>query len=124
MSGPSDAVGYKNPPSATRRKKRQSGNPGGRRRAGSESAVETIDRLLMRRIRVVENGRARRMTILQAIVMQLCAKENAGNPRALNVRLKYEELARGSRPPETQIEFVDDDYTRALGAGLRGGGDE
>ena len=117
MSGPSDAVGYKNPPSATRWKKGQSANPGGRSSARSKNAVETIDRLLLRPVNVSENGRRRRAPTLEAILIQLWAKEFAGDQRALRTRLKYEELARRNRPPDLEIEFVDSDYTRALVAG-------
>ena len=107
-------MGYKRPPRTTRWKTGQSGNPGGRRRAHSESAVETIDRLLLRPVDLTENGVARRVPALEAIILQLWAKEIAGDPRALRTRLKYEELARRERPTGVEIRFVDSDYTRAL----------
>jgi Family of unknown function (DUF5681) len=114
VSEPSDTVGYKRPPRASRWKKGQSGNPGGRRRTHAESAVETIDRRLLRPIVIVESGTRRKVATVEAIILQLWAKEIVGDRRASRALLQYEELARRVRPPGVEIRFVDSDYTRAL----------
>jgi Family of unknown function (DUF5681) len=64
-SSPEDYhVGYKRPPKETRWKKGQSGNPARRHPPRSISAIETVDRLLLRRVKVVEKGETRTITAL------------------------------------------------------------
>jgi nucleotidyltransferase/DNA polymerase involved in DNA repair len=116
MSSP-PAVGYKRPPEQARWKKGQSGNPSRRYPARSISAVEMIDEELLRPIDIVENGVTRRVSTLEAIVLQLWRKEVSGDRRALSVRLKYQEFARQNTKQRVEITFVDSDYTRALAAG-------
>jgi hypothetical protein len=111
-------VGYKRPPKETRWKKGQSGNPARRYPARSISAVEMIDRLLLRPIEIVEKGETKKVTALEVIVLQLWRQELAGDRRALGVRLKYEEIARENAEQGVEIEFVESYYTRALAAGL------
>jgi hypothetical protein len=109
--------GYKRPPEKGRWKKGQSGNPRRRYPARSISAVEMIDGELLRPIDIVENGETRRVSTLEAIVLQLWRKEVSGDRRALSVRLKYQEFARQNAKQGVEITFVDSDYTRALAAG-------
>jgi Family of unknown function (DUF5681) len=82
MSSP-PGVGYKRPPEKGRWKKGQSGNPRRRYPARSISAVEMIDGELLRPIDVVENGVTRRVSTLEAIILQLWRKEVSGDRRAL-----------------------------------------
>jgi len=117
-------VGYKRPPKATRWKKGQSGNPQRRHPAPALSALETIDRHLLRLIDVVEAGVPKKVTVLAAIIVQLWQKELAGDQRALAVRLKYEEIARETAERGVEVEFVDSDYTRALAVGRPPDGDK
>jgi hypothetical protein len=118
-SSPKDYdVGYKRPPKKTRWKKGQSGNPARRHPPRSVSAIETIDRLLLRRVEVVEKGETRKITALELIVLQLWQQELAGNRRALGVRLKYGGIARENAERGVEVEFVESDYTRALAVGL------
>ena len=120
MSAPSKGykIGYKRPPKETRWKKGQSGNPDRRRPARTVSALEAIDRLLLRPIEVVEKGETRRVTALEVIVLQLWQQELAGNRRALGVRLKYEGIARENAGRGVEVELAETNYTRALAAGL------
>lgn len=110
-------VGYKRPPKATRWKKGQSGNPSRRHPMQTFSALEAIDRLLLQPIEVVEKGKSRRVTTLEAIVLQLWQQELSGNQRALVVRLKYERIAQEDTERGVEIEFAESDYSRALAAG-------
>jgi hypothetical protein len=116
MSSPS-AVGYKRPPEQSRWKKGQSGNPNHRYPRRSISVVEMIDGLLSGPIDIVENGVTRRVSTLEAIILQLWRKEVSGDRRALSVRLKYQEFARQNAKQRVEITFVDSDYTRALAGG-------
>ena len=95
MSAPVDAyeVGYARPPKETRWKKGQSGNAGPKKcRAASVATVEIIDRLFVEPVEIVENGVARKVSTLEAILMRLWAAEMSGSKRAGRVRLQFLEL--------------------------------
>ena len=110
-------IGYKRPPKATRWKKGQCGNPNRRYPARTANALEVIDKLLLRPMEVVENGKTRKVTALEVIVLQLWQQELAGNGRALAVRLKYEDIARENAERGVEVDLTESDYTRALAAG-------
>ncbi|MGH6797004.1 MAG: DUF5681 domain-containing protein [Roseiarcus sp.] len=95
-------VGYKNPPKHTRWKKGQCGNPQRRRkRAAAPGTVELIDAALNQRIPIRENGTTRRVSVFEAILLQLFRKEMAGDRRAARVRLLYQEFVEAvCGPPE------------------------
>jgi hypothetical protein len=95
LSAPDDAyeVGYGRPPKETRWKKGQSGNAGPKqRRPASVATVEIIDRLFGEPVEIVENGVAREVSSLEAILMRLWAAEMSGSKRAGRVRLQFLEL--------------------------------
>jgi len=86
-------VGYGRPPKETRWKKGQSGNAGPKkRRPASVATVEIIDRLFGQPVEIVENGVARKVSTLEAILMRLWAAEMSGSKRAGRVRLQFLEL--------------------------------
>jgi hypothetical protein len=94
-----DVVGYKRPPKAAQWKKGTSGNPKGGRKCTLLNGVE---------IDIVEHGVKRRVSVLEAILLRLWAKEIAGNKRAAAVRLKYEEFVpKPTGAPEIIIRKVD-----------------
>jgi hypothetical protein len=115
------SVGYGNPPRSTRWKKGQSGNPSRRYPARSRNLVEMIDSLFMSPINLVENGVTRRVTTLEAIILQLWRQEVSGDDGALAVRLKYEKFASQNSARRVEIAFVDSDYTRVFAGGPPGG---
>jgi Family of unknown function (DUF5681) len=95
LSAPDDAyeVGYGRPPKETRWKKGQSGNAGAKKRKPAAVAtVEIIDRLFVTPVEIVENGVARKVGALEAILMRLWAAEMSGSKRAGRVRLQFQEL--------------------------------
>jgi hypothetical protein len=65
---------------------------------------------------ITVSGERKRITALEAIILQLRAKDLSDHPRASKVRLKYEEFARQNSQARPQIVFVDSDYTQALAA--------
>jgi hypothetical protein len=65
------AVGYKRPPEHTRWKTGQCGNPRRHYRRASKGTVELIDKMFGEQITIVENGVSRRVTVFQAILLQL-----------------------------------------------------
>jgi hypothetical protein len=105
-----DAVGYRRPPLATRWKKGRSGNPKGRRKHASLGVVKTIDRKFAEEIDIIENGVKRRVSVFEAILLRIWAKEMAGDKRAAAVRMQYQELVpKPTEPPEIIIREVDDE---------------
>ena len=107
MNAPDDAyeVGYGRPPKETQWKKGQSGNAGAKkRRPAAVATVEIIDRLFVKPVEIVENGVARKVSILEAILMRLWAAELSGSKRAGKVRLQFQELVEDDKEREIIIE--------------------
>jgi hypothetical protein len=113
-----DTIGYGRPPKQTRWKKGQSGNPNRRYPARSKGTVEMIDRFFLKPVEITVNGVDKKVSTLEAIVLQLWLREIAGDRKALDVRLKYEAFARENSEIKVEMIFVDNDYTRALATGL------
>jgi hypothetical protein len=74
-----------------------------RRAQEPESALEIIDRALRTPVKIIENGVARKVTIVEAIVIQLLRAEAAGSKRAATVRLKYQRLSRNRKKQRIEI---------------------
>jgi Family of unknown function (DUF5681) len=111
-----DRIGYKRPPRKTRWKKGQSGNPRRRKPANRsrESAVATVDRLLLASVPITLNGEATRVTTLDAIMYQLLHKAMSGNASALRVLLKYKQFASQNMQKRVDLSFVENAYTEAV----------
>jgi hypothetical protein len=118
MSAPSDddEIGYGRPPKRTRFRKGESRNRNRRYRKRSEGRAEMMTRILLKPVDITVSGERKRITALEAIVLQLRAKDLSDHPRASKVRLKYEEFARQNSQPRPQFVFVDSDYTQAVAA--------
>jgi hypothetical protein len=116
MNEPSDdyRVGYGRPPLHSRWRKGLSGNPRHRKPKIRESAVETIDSLLLAPIQITLSGETKTVSALEAIILQLIQKSMAGNSRASRVLLRYQEFANRNLEKKLELTFVDSDYTRAL----------
>jgi Family of unknown function (DUF5681) len=123
VSDPSDyRVGYGRPPLETRWRKGQSSNHPRQRPKPPESLVATIDRLLRTPLQITVNGETKRLSALEAIIMQLVQKSMSGNRRASRVLLKYQEFANRNTEKTLELTFADNDYTRAF-SGQRTGAD-
>jgi hypothetical protein len=118
MSAPSDddEIGYGRAPKRTRFRKGESRNRNRRYRKRSEGRAEMMTRILLKPVDITVSGERKRITALEAIVLQLRAKDLSDHPRASKVRLKYEEFARQNSQPRPQFVFVDSDYTQAVAA--------
>jgi hypothetical protein len=118
MSAPpdDDEVGYGRPPKRARIRKGESRNRNRRYRKRSEGRVEMMTRILLKPVDITVSGERKRITALEAIILQLRAKDLSDHPRASKVRLKYEEFARKNSQARPQIVFVDSDYTQAMAA--------
>jgi Family of unknown function (DUF5681) len=91
-------VGYKRPPKNTQWKKGQCGNPKRQYKRAPKGTVALIDAAFEARIDIVENGASRRVSVFEAILLQLWCKEMAGDKRATTVRLKYQEFGASQWP--------------------------
>jgi hypothetical protein len=78
----------------TRWQKGQTGNP---KRQYSPRAPKTAMEILIQcfaeTIKIVENGKTRRVSTFEAIYLQLLQKDAAGQKRAMRIRMQYELLA-------------------------------
>ena len=75
-----DSAGYGRPPKKGQYKKGQSGNPTGRPK-GSKNVATVLAKALRERVTIVENGRRRTVTKLEAAVKQLVNRAASGDER-------------------------------------------
>ena len=90
-----DVVGYGKPPSASRFRKGQSGNPKGRPRNRTRDIPH--DAVLGQMVTIREDGRERRVTAAEAFLLQLTQKGLAGDSAAARSSLEAIEKARTAR---------------------------
>jgi hypothetical protein len=90
-------VGYGRPPRATQFKPGKSGNPRGRPK-GPKSVGAVLYDILHRRIEVTENGRTRRIPVLEVMLRRLANEAVRTDPRALKLMLSL--MERYAEAPE------------------------
>jgi hypothetical protein len=83
----SNDVGYRRPPKANQFQKGQSGNPSGRPK-GSTSLSTKITAALSERVTVVQNGKRRSISKLEAAFAQLANKAAAGDRHAAKLLIE------------------------------------
>jgi hypothetical protein len=83
---PENDVGYRRPPTSTRFKKGQSGNPRGRPKATASFRSDLIAEL-QEKLVVTENGREKRITKQRAFIKTLTAAAIKKDIRAVNALL-------------------------------------
>ncbi len=105
-AAPEEKVGYRRPPKAHRFKPGQSGNPEGRPRDG-RSLSRVLDEALAQRTTVRVDGRARKVTKLEAMTRKLADLAAQGDARIVRLLLgelhKAEE--RAAEEPAMQDAF-------------------
>ena len=89
---PASGVGHKRPPEHTRWKKGQPGNSRSRRKEGQQDVTALMNKMLAKKMETVIDGVPRRLTALQAIILQLWIKTVSGDKRAEAVFLRYLQL--------------------------------
>jgi hypothetical protein len=97
--GTDDSTGYGRPPKASRFKKGQSGNPRGRRK-GSKSVESVFAKALRERVTVVEKGKRRSITKLEAAFTQIANRSAAGDERFVSKLLNNLKLIEKATLPE------------------------
>lgn len=112
-SSPSAAydVGYGKPPAHSRFQRGQSGNPKGRPK-GALNVVTVLNRTLSEKVVVVEHGKRRSITKLEAAFKQLVNKAAQGDARSLQQLLSLNALI-GAETPRA-MTTLDQDETAVL----------
>ena len=124
-SGKGYEIGRGRPPKATQWPKGKSANPGGRSSPRPTGLLEMIDKLLLTSIRITIDGVSKRVTTLEAILVQLWSKGIAGDRRAMAVYIRCRDLTPQVVDSRVQITFAESDYSRDFSAhGVGSSGDE
>jgi hypothetical protein len=77
-----DKVGYKHPPTRSRFKKGRSGNPGGRQKGVRYFLTDLLSSLQIP-VNLNENGKTKRVSTQEALILRLREKALKGDNRAL-----------------------------------------
>src|SRR5277367_4151965 len=84
------SIGYRRPPTHSRFRAGQSGNPRGRP-PGVKSLSDIVRKIIGQKVTVTENGRARRIPRLEAILLRAAGEASRGDARALRLLLQLTE---------------------------------
>ena len=104
---PSDEdVGYGKPPKASQFKPGKSGNPKGRP-TGAKNEATMLEELLNRKIEIRQNGKVRKITILEGILHKLAEDSLKGNTKSAAFVLNR--LAAIASTANTESEVNPDD---------------
>ena len=101
------AVGRGKPPSHSRFKPGQSGNPGGRKK-GSRNMKSVLEDVMLEEIEMTENGRKRTVSLLEALIKRAVQEGLRGDLRAIKDLLDRYERHVGSEP-EVEEELPEED---------------
>ena len=106
-----DRVGYRRPPRHSRFQPGRSGNPRGRP-TGVKSLSDIVRKIVGQTVTITENGRARRVPRLEAILLRAAGEASRGEARALRLLLQLterygESVQTGAERETTAAEDVD-----------------
>jgi hypothetical protein len=86
------------------------------RSASRESALTILDRLLTSPVSITVSGEFKRVSAVEAIVLQLLQKATSGSLRACRALSKYQEFAGRHSNKSLELIFAESEYTKALAA--------
>lgn len=97
-------VGYRRPPKETQFMKGQSGNPNGRPK-GSKSLITMFSAIALKQITVTENGRAKTMTTIEAVLHRAMNMAMSGDIRAMRDVLRLFALSEEAESAQDAISI-------------------
>lgn len=100
-------VGYGRPPGEHQFKPGQSGNKRGRPK-GSKNEATIINELLNRKIDIRENGRVRKISVLEGILTRFADDALKGKDKSAAFLLNRKQLVESSEQPATPLLDMDD----------------
>jgi Family of unknown function (DUF5681) len=111
-------VGYGRPPREHQFKPGQSGNQRGRPK-GSKNEATIINELLNRKIEIRQNGKARKISLLEGILLKFAEDALKGNSKSAAFLLSRKQQLDSSEPSQDPVLDMDDQevlefYTRQL----------
>jgi hypothetical protein len=95
-------IGYRRPPKATQFAPGRSGNPKGRPK-GSRSVAAILRDIIQQKIAVTENGKTRRIPVIEVTFRRLAAAAMRSDPRAIKLLLSL--VDRYAASPETALQL-------------------
>lgn len=110
-------VGFGKPPKRTQFAKGKSGNPLGRPK-GALNVATTVERILRQEVIITLDGRRRRVTKLQAVVIQLIDQATEGHLKAIQLLTS---LLRSAEERGSQVvapNSVSDDLDKKIISGI------
>jgi hypothetical protein len=115
-------VGYCKPPKAYEWGPGQSGNPTGRPK-GSKNESTILRELLMRKISIQQNGRTRKVTVLEAILLRITEDSLKGNTKSAAFLLnRHAGLLATDEGPKADLSEDDKAVLQAFAQRLTGQG--
>ena len=96
------SIGYRRPPKATQFKPGESGYPKGRPK-GTRPIGAVLQEIIGRKVTITENGKSRRLGVLEVALRQLVNDAVRGNPKALTLMLSL--IDRYGDSPATKIKL-------------------
>lgn len=101
-ANPGYDVGYRRPPKSTRFKRGVSGNPKGRPK-GSRPVGALLQEIIRQKIAVTENGKTRRLPVLEIMLRRLANDAMRGEQRSIKFLLSL--LEHYGDTPEVTLQF-------------------
>jgi hypothetical protein len=95
-------IGYRRPPKDTQFKPGKSGNPTGRPK-GSRPVGAILKEILGRKVSVTENGKTRRLGVMEVIFHRLINDAMRGNPKAVTLLLSLHD--RYGEAPQSSLQL-------------------
>jgi hypothetical protein len=102
-------VGYAKPPLSTRFEPGRSGNPRGRPK-GSRSVATVLQAILNQKVAVTENGRIRKVAVIEVMIRRLVNDAMRSDPRALKLLLSMADRVQtsGEAAPDLGAMMAED----------------